>query len=340
MFPAFSQASRRESIRRFRKCDVGAAPIRQRNLHRRQVVPARPQSPGRQGRQGATPASPRRRRHRSRRRARTRDPDPRRSDAPCRSRRDGRRRRQRRPIAEHGVAGRLFRRRFSRADGEDEGRGEDGRRSCGRRHPVRARPDRADPGRRRRRGRHGGGPLPRRSSTGSPAISLVIKKQTGTNTVAVADAVGSSPRRETARRTRQRQARHSDGQLRLHRAVDPRRAVRSDVRCLPRRRHHSALLARHSRDADQRRRHPDQCRRELRVHAMDELHVQQHDDARAVALDRNPDRRRDRRHREHPSTSGEGVAPDEGGLRRAAQIFLAVLATTSSILAVFVPSRS
>ena len=79
---------------------------------------------------------------------------------------------------------------------------------------------------------------------GQSAISLVIRKQTGSNTVAVADAVRKAlDGGHAAHRARRREARRPDGQLDLHRAVDPRRAVRSDVRRVPGRRHHPRVLA-------------------------------------------------------------------------------------------------
>ena len=174
---------------------------------------------------------------------------------------------------------------------------------------------------------------------GKSAVSLVIRKQSGANTVAVAHAVEKAleelrPRVEKAGATL---AIPTDNAAYIERSIHD---VQFDLMF-------GALLAvaiilLFLRDLRATLISavaiPTSVVASVRVHAVAGLHVQQHDDARAVALDRHPDRRRDRRDREHPP-------PPRARRRRrwrrrrngTAQIFLAVLATTSSILAVFVP---
>ena len=64
----------------------------------------------------------------------------------------------------------------------------------------------------------------------------------------------------------------------------------------------------------------------------------QHDDAHgALARDRHPDRRRDRRAREHRASRGSRRDHDTAARNGIGEISFAVLATTMSIVAVFVP---
>ena len=69
------------------------------------------------------------------------------------------------------------------------------------------------------------------------------------------------------------------------------------------------------------------------------LHAEQHDDAGAVARDRHRHRRRDRRAREHiPVRRGEGRRRRrKRRSRRTEEIGLAVMATTLSLVVIFVP---
>ena len=68
--------------------------------------------------------------------------------------------------------------------------------------------------------------------------------------------------------------------------------------------------------------HPDVDHRDLRLHQRARLHPQHHDDARAVAVDRHADRRRDRGHREHLPPHGRractGARPPSSAPRRSA----------------------
>jgi HAE1 family hydrophobic/amphiphilic exporter-1 len=95
-------------------------------------------------------------------------------------------------------------------------------------------------------------------------------------------------------------------------------------------------LARH---ADQRARAAHLGHRHVRVREGHGLHAQHDDHARALALDRHPDRRRHRGHREHRAAPQRAQArpPWRRRMRGTAEIGLAVLATTLSIVAVFVP---
>ena len=92
---------------------------------------------------------------------------------------------------------------------------------------------------------------------------------------------------------------------------------------------------------DDHRRHLDSDldHRDVRAALVHGLHAQHADDAGADAFGRHRHRRRDRRAREHlPVHRGEGHAADAGGdRRRRKEIGLAVMATTLSLVAIFVP---
>ena len=92
-------------------------------------------------------------------------------------------------------------------------------------------------------------------------------------------------------------------------------------------------------DDHRRHRHPDVDHRDVRPDLVHGLHAELDDDARAHARGRHRHRRRDRRAREHlPVHRGEGRARrSRRRSRRRAEIGLAVLATTLSLVAVFLP---
>ena len=213
------------------KFDVGAAPIMSVALAGAMSA-TRSHTLGGQGRQGTHPA-------RTRRRRRGPDRRPRARDSASWSIRSAR---QASALTVQDVADairsqnldaarRLVRERQSRSSrSRPRARSRPPRKSPTSSCPAR----RFQPARARRRPgdrRHGGRARSVSYLDGKSAVSLVIRKQSGSNTVAVAHAVREEHRgAASAGREGRRHARDPDRQLRLHRALDPRRAVRPDVR--------------------------------------------------------------------------------------------------------------
>ncbi|PYS50730.1 MAG: hypothetical protein DMG13_20320, partial [Acidobacteria bacterium] len=120
---------------------------------------------------------------------------------------------------------------------------------------------------------------------GKPSISLEIRKQSGSNTVAVVDAV-------MARLNAIKPSLPSDIQIATHSASpDPGKLTRVAGRVF--------VPAQHPQHGDCGDRHPGLA--DCHVHRDEnlQLHAEQHDFARAVVGDRYRHRRRDRRAREH-----------------------------------------
>src|SRR5262245_33694947 len=85
-------------------------------------------------------------------------------------------------------------------------------------------------------------------------------------------------------------------------------------------------------------RHPGLHREHIRAHVGDGLHAEHHHPAGADPGRRHRHRRRDRGPREHlPVHGGEGAVPAPGRRGGTREIGLAVLATTLSLVAVFLP---
>ena len=144
-----------------------------------------------------------------------------------------------------------------------------------------------------------------------------VRKQSGTNTVAVVDRV--MERLEQIQRTlaaaTSRSASDSD-QSTLHPAVVrghqaapvPRRPART-LRRVP-------VHPKPARHVHRRAGHSDVDHRHLHVHEGVRLHAEQHDDAGALARDRHRHRRCDRRAREHLPVSSKRRGSDAQGSRR------------------------
>ena len=180
---------------------------------------------------------------------------------------------------------------------------------------------------------------PSPSVDGKSAIAVVLRKQSDANTIVVADAVKKElPTLEKL----------APPGTKVEVLLDNSTNIRSSVETVqfdlvlgahPGGRHHLPVPARLARHVHQRARAAHLGHRHLRVREGDGLHAQHHDHARAVALDRHPDRRRDRGDREHraPPRGAQGERRARRPREGTAEIGLAVLATTMSIVAVFVP---
>jgi multidrug efflux pump subunit AcrB len=131
------------------------------------------------------------------------------------------------------------------------------------------------------------------------AVSLIVKKQSGTNVVSVVDAVKA----KLAELAPGPAARHLDrGRRRsvaLHQTHHRRGAAPPDPGRHPGGAHGLALHARRPEHADRVGRHPDLHHRDLHDDAAHGLHAQQRDDARPGARGRHRHRRRGRHPREH-----------------------------------------
>ncbi len=150
---------------------------------------------------------------------------------------------------------------------------------------------------------------------GVTAVALVIRKQSGTNTVEVAHKVHQELKKITAaHRAPGGAPLGADRQRPVHRALDRGREVRPVVRGAAGGGGHPVLPARLPGDVDQRPGDSHLRDRHLRLHPGDGLHLQQHDHAGAVAVDRHPGRRRHRGHREHPPPPGDGQTAAAGGV--------------------------
>ncbi len=154
------------------------------------------------------------------------------------------------------------------------------------------------------------------SIDGKPAVLLTIRKQSGTNTVAVINGVKA--------RLRELQPRLPAG-YRLQIVRDQSEYIEASVKTVQEHLVVGALpglaggaplppqLALHR---DRGHRHPGLDREHLRAHVGDGLHAQHHHPARADPRRRHRHRRRDRRPREHlPVHGGEGPLPAPGGDR-------------------------
>ena len=146
-------------------------------------------------------------------------------------------------------------------------------------------------------------------SNGDEAVSFEVVKQSGRNTVAIADAVKvSSPTLEKGF-----PAGHGDDAHPRPVALHPRERARGRGRHRLRRRdghpRHPDLHARPAVDHHQRLRAADQRHRHLLHHVRARLHAEHDDAARPVAGHRPAHRRRGRRAREHLKHLERGEPP-------------------------------
>ena len=171
------------------------------------------------------------------------------------------------------------------------------------------------------------------------AVSLIVKKQSGTNVVSVVDAVKAKLAELGPVLPPDISTEVVDRPVALHQAHHLRGAAPPDPGRDPGGAHRLALHARRAQHADRVGRHPDVDHRDLHDDAVHELHAQQRDDARPRARGRHRHRRRRRHPREH--------LPPHRGARRGRrytrhpigtrEIALAVTATTLSLIVIFLP---
>ena len=170
-----------------------------------------------------------------------------------------------------------------------------------------------------------------------PALALDVLKQSGANTVAVADGVRAAieklgtelPSGVTLQVVRDDSTfiRESIHDVNLTMILG-RRPDRPHRLPLP------ELVALHRHHGP----HPAHLRhRRLRGHEGLRLHHQRHDPDGPVARHRDADRRRDRGAREHRAPPAARQGPRRGRPDGTAEIGLAVMATTFTIVAVFIP---
>jgi HAE1 family hydrophobic/amphiphilic exporter-1 len=175
---------------------------------------------------------------------------------------------------------------------------------------------------------------------GEEAVVLAISKQSGSNTVAVADAL-----RERAARPHRRPAPRLD---RLDVIRDESAPIRTStdgvtehlvVGVAARGGRRVVVPRLRALDHHRRARDPDLGARHVRGDEPARLHAEHHHPAGARAVGRHRDRRRHRRPREHrPAHRREGQDADgRGGRGAPSEIGLAVMATTLSLVAVFLP---
>ena len=172
---------------------------------------------------------------------------------------------------------------------------------------------------------------------GRNAVSLFIQKQSGSNTVHIADMVqNASPK--SPRRCRPTSRSNDPGPVPLHPRIDGRSEIPPAAGGGPRLRHDPTLHPRLAHHAHRHRRHPHLHHPHLPVHVLHGLHAQQHHDARpdpgggividdAVVVHENIFR--------HMEEGGlDAMTASRIGTR---EIALAVAATSLSLVVIFVP---
>jgi HAE1 family hydrophobic/amphiphilic exporter-1 len=174
--------------------------------------------------------------------------------------------------------------------------------------------------------------------SGTPAIGVQVRKQSGTNTVEVVDRVQEKLQRIQAQlpqditisigNDQSRFIRRSFEDIKLHLILG---GLLASVVVVPVHPQPARDLHRCAGDSDLDHRH-------LHVHEDRRLHAQQHDDAGAVAGHRHRHRRCDRGAGEHlPVRRGERRQPKEAAAEATKEIGMAVMATTLSLVVIFVP---
>jgi hydrophobic/amphiphilic exporter-1 (mainly G- bacteria), HAE1 family len=145
--------------------------------------------------------------------------------------------------------------------------------------------------------------------SGTPAIGVQVRKQSGTNTVEVVDRV-----QERLQRIQTQLPQHRQRSVALHPALVRGHQAAPDSRRPARQRRRVPVHPEHPRHLHRRPGHPDIDHRHLHVHEDRRFHPQQHDHAGAFAGDRHRHRRRDRRAGEHlPVRRREGRNAEGSG---------------------------
>jgi multidrug efflux pump subunit AcrB len=196
----------------------------------------------------------------------------------------------------------------------------------------------SDPAARRRHVEDGMADATTRANvSGKPTVLLTIRRQSGVNTVQMVDAVTerlADIKAVTPPATRS----WSSAICRVHPRLDRHGRGAPGARLVL-----AALVVlvfplELALDAHRRHRDSDVDHRHVRPDLVRGLHAELDDDARAHARGRHRHRRRDRGAREHlPVRRGEGMNPYEAAVEATKEIGLAVLATTLSLIAIFVP---
>ena len=159
-------------------------------------------------------------------------------------------------------------------------------------------------------------PDTRANLNGEPTVLLTVRRQSGTNTVQVVDAVKERLRRPGLDGAPGLRDSRRPRSVRVHQGVDQERRGAPDRRLDPGGRGRARVPVELALDADRGDRDPDVDHRHLRPDLVPGLHAELDDDARADARRRHRHRRRDRRAREHlPVRRGEGASAGAGGDR-------------------------
>jgi HAE1 family hydrophobic/amphiphilic exporter-1 len=173
---------------------------------------------------------------------------------------------------------------------------------------------------------------------GRPAVTILVRKQSGANTVATVDAVRERVEALRPRLPKGWQIDYARDQSEFVKDRDPRRAGAPRARVDPRRRRGVDVPEALAAHAHRRALDPGLDHLRLRRDQVHGLHPQ-HDHAAGIdAGRRHRHRRRRHRHREHlPPARRQAPAPAEAAIQGTREIGLAVLATTLSLIAVFLP---